>query len=391
MNYVKRNLNIEKKLSKKSVLLIGPRLTGKTSFIRNELEAQVVLEWNLLRSRIRNKAQIDPDSLEEEIRELNINSDSGVVVIDEIQKAPQLLDTIHNLIEEKGIRFLLTGSSARKLKATGVNLLGGRASVVNMHPFTFLEIRSFNENFSLEDVFHRGMLPPSWDEENPDEFFDDYIESYLQDEIAREGSLRNLPAFSGFLKLSALSSGEEINYSNIGNDIGMTSTSVSNWYQLLEDSLLGFRLQPWTKSTKRKASRTSKYYMFDVGLTRSLSCRSVPEDDQSEYGRLFENYIATELKSWKDYNGIREDLSFWRSLKGKYEVDFLIGDDIAIEVKATKKVLPKHLKGLKALSEEKFFKHRIVVCREEIPRMTEDGIRIMPWKYFLEKLWTNSF
>ena len=390
MDYVNRVIELEKKISKKSVLLIGPRLTGKTSYIRNQLQAETVLQWNLLKAKYRNRAQENPDSLEEEIRELNINSESGVVVIDEIQKAPMLLDTVHNLIEEQGIRFLLTGSSARKLKATGVNLLGGRASIVYMHPFTYPEISSFKKDYSLEDVFEKGMIPSAWSEEDAEEFFEDYTEAYLQDEIAREGALRNLPAFAGFLRLSAISSGEELNYSNIGNDIGMTSASVCNWYQLLEDTLLGFRIMPWTKSVKRKASKTAKYYMFDVGLTRYLSKLDIPKEDQSDYGRLFENYIANELRSWKDYNGIKEEISFWRSLKGEYEVDFLIGDDIAIEVKATKKVLPKHLKGLKALSEEKPFKQLIVVCRAEIPRKTEEGIRIMPWKYFLEKLWNGS-
>ena len=234
------------------------------------------------------------------------------------------------------------------------------------------------------------MLPPAWDDDDPDAFLDDYISTYLQDEIITEGVTRNLPAFGNFLQMAALQSGEQLNYSNIANDIGISRQSVANWYQVLEDTLIGFQLPPWKKSRKRKSVSITKFYLFDVGITRKLSEIDVPSDTQSDYGRLLENYIAMELKAWHDYNRKKETLCYWRTESGN-EVDFVIGDEVAIEVKATRNPTSRNLDGLRKIGEEKDFRHRILVCRETVPRMTEEGILILHWQEFLHRLWSGRF
>lgn len=389
MEYIHRKLNIKERLNQKSVLLLGPRQTGKTSYIKNELYQSVKAKWDLLNSRTRRQLEADPQLLYDQIAALNINPESDIVVIDEIQKVPALLDVVHEIIEEKKIRFLITGSSARKLKKEGVNLLGGRASKTTLFPFIYEELKTIGEK-SLEEIFLRGMLPPAWDDDDPEAFLDDYIATYLQDEIAAEGVTRNLPGFGSFLQIAALQSGEQLNYSNLANDIGMSRQSIANWYQILEDTLLGFQLPPWKKSMKRKSVSITKFYLFDVGVTRRLSEIAVPSDTQSDYGRLFENFIAMELKAWHDYNRRKETLCYWRTENGT-EVDFVIGDDIAIEVKSTRNATSRNLMGLRKIGEERAFRFRILVCRETMPRLTNEGILILPWQEFLHRLWENRF
>lgn len=388
MRYIQRKLDIKERLNRKSVLLLGPRQTGKTSYIKNELESEVKAKWDLLNPRTRRMLERDPQILYEQIMALGIDAESGVVVIDEIQKIPALLDVVHEIIEEKKIRFLITGSSARKLRKEGVNLLGGRASKTTILPFVYEELKTIGEK-SLEEIFLRGMLPPAWDDDDPDGFLDDYIETYLQDEIAAEGVTRNLPGFGSFLQIAALQSGNQLNYSNMANDIGMSRQSIANWYQILEDTLLGFQLPPWKKSRKRKSVSITKFYLFDVGVTRRLSEIDVPSDTQGDYGRLFENYIAMELKAWHDYNRRKESLCYWRTENGT-EVDFVVGDELAIEVKSTRNPTSRNMEGLRKIGEETNFKCRILVCRESMPRMTAEGILILPWQEFLHRLWNNS-
>lgn len=388
MDYIPRKLDIRERLNRKSVLLLGPRQTGKTSYIKYELNQSVKAKWDMLNSRTRRQLEADPQLLYDQILALDINPETDILVIDEIQKVPALLDVVHEVIEEKKLRFLITGSSTRKLKKEGINLLGGRASKATLLPFVYEELEALGEK-SLEEIFLRGMLPPSWDDDDPEAFLDDYISTYLQDEIAAEGVTRNLPGFGNFLQVAALQSGEQLNYSNIANDIGMSRQSIANWYQVLEDTLLGFQLPPWKKSNKRKSVSTTKFYLFDVGVVRRLSEIDVPADTQSDYGRLLENFIAMELKAWHDYNGRKETLCYWRTENGT-EVDFVIGDDIAVEVKATRNPTSRNLEGLRKIGEERSFRQRILVCREDMPRMTDEGILILPWREFLHRLWKNA-
>ncbi len=385
--YIKRVLDIETKLKSKSLFLFGPRQTGKSSLIANQIQDDVKLSWSLLNARIRRRCQEDPGVLRDEIETRKIHD--GLVIIDEIQKVPELLDEVHLLIEETDIRFLLTGSSARRLKEKGVNLLGGRAGKMNLHPFVWPEVREFNP--TLDRILKYGMLPSVFLSDSPDDVLDDYINVYLQDEIAGEGLVRQLPKFERFLDTAALTNAEEINYSNIAGDVMMSRASITEWYGILYDTLIGFSVPPYTKTKKRKAVDTERFYYFDVGLVRYLLGLDDIVDTQTEYGKLFETYIAEELSAYLDYNKRRESLSYWRTQQSSFEVDYVIGDEVAVETKTTKRVNEKKdLRGLRALKEEGIFMKYIVVSRDNISRTTDDGIILLPWNLFLDWLWEGK-
>ena len=385
--YIQRIIDIQTRLKNKSLFLFGPRQTGKSSLIHNQIQDDVKLSWSLLNARIRRRCQSDPGVLRDEIETRGIYD--GLVIIDEIQKVPELLDEVHLLIEETDIRFLLTGSSARRLKERGVNLLGGRAGKMNLHPFVWSEIREFNP--TLDRILKYGMLPSVFLSDVPDEVLDDYINVYLQEEIAGEGLVRQLPKFERFLEIAALTNAEEINYSNIASDVMMSRGSITEWYGILYDTMVGFSIPPYTKTKKRKSVETGRFYYFDVGLVRFLLGLDDIVDTQTEYGKLFETYIAEELTAYLDYSRRKEKLTYWRTRQSSFEVDFLIGDEVAIETKTTKLVNEKKdLRGLMALKEEGIFKKYIVVSRDSISRTTDDGITLLPWKLFLDWLWDGK-
>ncbi len=392
MSYNVRVLDLRKALAHKSMFLFGPRQTGKSSFIKNQLvngdfakENKIELFWTLLDGRLRLKLHADIGLLRQEVEVRNLHD--CVIVIDEIQKIPELLDEIHFLIEERNIRFLLTGSSARKLKDTGVNLLGGRASERHFHPFCYAEV-GLHENYNIPFIFEHGLLPSMFFSEDLDEDLAAYINTYLTEEIAAEGAARNIPAFARFLNTAALTNSQILNYTNIANDAQIPVQTVRQWYQVLEDTLLGYQVEPFTKTLKRKAIATAKFYFFDIAIARSLRNIPAPAEGTTEYGEYFEQLICMELKAWIDYTRPRSRLTYWRSTSNM-EVDFCVDEEIAIEVQSTMNVTEKHLKGLKALREEGIFKRYVVVCQEEHPRHI-DGIEILPWKYFLAGLWKEK-
>ena len=383
-NYISRIAKINEKLSKKSLFLFGPRQTGKSSYIKNQLE-KPKLSWSLLDNELYRALCQKPSLLRNTLRAKGITD--GVVVLDEIQKLPQLLDEVHLLIEETNLHFLLTGSSARKLRNKGVNLLGGRAGKLNFHPLVYPEIKDFD--YSLDDIFSTGLLPAAFKSPSSEEFLSDYTSLYVREEIEAEGAVRSLPPFWDFLKIVATESGEITNYQNIANDIGISSVSVKEWYKILIDTLIGFEVPPYRKTIKRKPNAASKFYLFDVGVTRKLQGLQKVEEGTSEFGRYFENYIAMEIRSWLDYNGIEDGLNYWHTLTGQ-EVDFIVKGEVAIEVKATSSVSLKDMKGLKALMEEGLISKYIIVCREKHPQLLDNGIHILPYKEFLEELWNGT-
>lgn len=386
-SYINRILDIQDRLKRKSMFLFGPRQTGKTAMIDNQLDDDVRLVWSLLNANIRRRCQSDPSVLRDELATRGIKD--GLVVIDEIQKVPDLLDEVHLMIEETDIRFLMTASSARRLRETGVNLLGGRAGKMNLHPFVWPEIRQFKP--TLDRILTYGMLPSVFLSEEPDEVLDDYINVYLQEEIAGEGLVRQLPKFERFLEAAALTNSQGINYSNIASDVMMSRDSIREWYGILYDTMIGFAIPPYTRTKKRKAVETERFYYFDVGLVRFLLNLTEVSETHSEYGKLFESYIAQELSAYLDYGRKRERLSYWRTRQSSFEVDFTIGDQVAVETKTTKLVNEKKdLRGLRALKEEGIFKKYIVVSRDEISRTTDDGILMLPWTVFLDELWDGK-
>jgi predicted AAA+ superfamily ATPase len=309
-----------------------------------------------------------------------------IVVIDEIQKIPSLLDEVHKLIEERRYTFLLTGSSARKLRRGGANLLGGRAWEMNLFPVTSQEL---GESFDLYRYLSYGGLPHVLLSEYPNEELKHYIKLYLREEIQAEGLTRRFDHFVRFLDFAALTSGEELNYESLGSDSGVPPRTVASYYEVLEDTLIGFRVPPFQLARKRKAIKRSKFYLFDVGVTGSLTRRGVLQEQSELLGKALEHLIAMELRAYLSYTSHDLPLAFWRT-ESQHEVDFIVGDGTAIEVKATQRVNDSHLKGLRALGEENIVQKRIVVSRDPIRRVTSDDIEVMPIQEFLRELWSHA-
>ena len=375
--YVPRILELAPVLEKKSVFLFGPRQTGKSALISHTLPDRRI--YNLLESDTYLKLSRAPGRLREEC-----TGGERVVIIDEIQKLPSLLDEVHMLIEERGIHFLLTGSSARKLRRGGVNLLGGRARERRLFPFSYRELGA---QFDLTRALNFGMIPSIYLSGEPEEDLESYVGAYLKTEIADEGVTRNVPAFSRFFEVAAACNGQMINYTNIANDAQVARSTVQEYFQILKDTLIAYELPAWKGSLKRKPLSTSKFYFFDTGVARFLQNRKVIAPGTPEFGACFESYIFHELTIYTEYKG-QEPLSYWRSTSG-YEVDFIVDGETALEVKGTAHINPKDLKGLKALRDEGKFRKYVVVCLETTPRVV-DGIHIMPWRMALDELWSKA-
>ncbi|MBI5193775.1 MAG: ATP-binding protein [Nitrospirae bacterium] len=376
--YIARTLNLSTLLDKKSHFLLGPRQTGKSFLIAHTLKG--VRLYDLLDTTVYLALSQKPERLSQEIL-----SGERFIVIDEIQRLPILLNEVHRLIETRGIHFLLTGSSARKLRRGGVNLLGGRARTKYLHPLTFNELGS---HFELSHVINRGAIPSIYFSDDPQSDLLAYTGSYLQQEIVAEGVTRNVPAFSRFLRVAALCNSTIVNFTNIANDAQVPRTTVYEYFEILKDTLIIHELPPWKKSIKRKPLSSSKYYFFDTGVAASLQGRRHTEQGTSEFGEAFETYIFHELMCYRDYVS-GDDLTYWRSTSG-FEVDFIIGDHTAIEVKAKENVSTQDIKSLRALAEEKKLKNYLCVSLEPRTRMVE-GITILPIKEFLKSLWEGQY
>ena len=379
--HLKRRLDLAALLKKKSFFLFGPRATGKSTLIRDSFDASEIVMINLLRSDYYFRLNNEPHLLQEII---NSHSSPKLVAIDEVQRVPELLNEVHRLIEEQHLTFLLTGSSARTLKKQGINLLAGRAWQAHLFPLTSKEIPEFN----LMRYLRYGGLPAVYLSEYPEEELNAYVHTYLREEVQAESIIRKIPAFTRFLEVAALSSGKMLNFSEIASDTAVPVSTVREYYHVLEDTLIGFMVPGWTKSIKRKAIAKAKFYLFDIGVKHTLAqiTELIPKSDL--FGQAFEHFIAMELRAWLDYSRINKTLSYWCSTHG-VEVDFIVGDDIAIEVKATNQIHDKHLKNLNSLIEENICKKYIIVSFDKINRK-KGQIDILHWETFLELLW-NGF
>lgn len=378
--YLPRALDLARALEKKSVLLLGPRLTGKSSLIRNTLaDARV---YSLLDSEVFLRLSRQPSRMREEL-----TGRERLIVIDEVQKLPALLDEVQLLIEELGLRFLLTGSSARKLRRGGVNLLGGRARVLPLHPFVSAELGTLD----LPRVLRFGLLPPIYLSEQPESELADYAGTYLREEIAAEGLTRNVPSFSRFLEVAALCNGQQINFQNISSDAQVPRSTVQQYFEILKDTLLAYELPSWRRSVQRKPIHVHKFYFFDVGVAHYLRGGGALSEKSREFGDAFESFLFHELRAYADYRlgPAREALHYWRSTSG-FEVDFILADSIAVEVKAARDVPLRELAGLRAISEEGKLKRLICVSREPRPRRV-GSVEILPWQEFLGRLWADEF
>jgi predicted AAA+ superfamily ATPase len=375
--YIERALDLSSLLHKKSHFLFGPRQTGKTSLVRYSLKG--VRSYDLLDTSVYLALSQNPGRISQQL-----NPRDQIIVVDEIQRLPVLLNEIHRMIEERGIRFLLTGSSTRKLRRGGVNLLGGRARTKYMHPLTYQEL---GNQFDLLKAIDRGLLPSIYLSDDPRADLQAYTGSYLHQEIVAEGTTRNVPAFSRFLKVAALCNATVVNFTNVSNDAQVPRTTVYEYFEILKDTLLLHELPAWRKSKKRKPLASSKYYFFDVGVVATLQGREFRQGTP-EFGEAFETYLMHELVSYSDYVS-GEPLSYWRSTSG-FEVDFILGDHTAIEVKAKENLSTQDLKPLRALAEEKKLKRYLCVSLEPRRRNLEN-LTILPYREFLESLWSRKY
>lgn len=375
-----RALNLKKLLAKNSFFLFGPRGTGKSTLIRKTLKPD--FSYDLLQPVEYTRFSASPQLLEQE---LDTAQAGALVVIDEVQKVPALLDVAHRLIELKRLRFLLTASSSRKLRREGnVNLLAGRAWEARLFPLCFAEIPHFN----LTTYLNRGGLPRAFLSDHYREELRAYTAIYLKEEIMAESLVRKLDGFSRFLEVAALQNGEELNFEGIASDAMVKAKTVGNYVEVMEDTLLAYKLPAFFKTKKRKAISRSKLYLFDVGVVNTLAKRGELVSGSELFGKAFEHFIISEVRAYLSYRRLDLNMYYWRST-GQHEVDLIVGDQWAIEIKATSQVNTRHLSGLKALAEEALVQKSLVVSLDARPRRLE-GVEILPWKEFLTRLWADE-
>ena len=361
-----------------SLFLWGSRQTGKSTLIK--LLFPNARYYDLLKSDLRMALQLHPAQLREECLMLD---DGELVIIDEVQKVPALLDEVHWLIENKGLRFILSGSSARKLRRSGANLLGGRALRRTLFPLVSAEIPDFDLNRALNN----GMLPRHYLVENPTNRIQAYIGDYLQQEIVEESVVRRLESFTRFLQVAALSNAEIINYTNIAQDCGVSAKSVKEYFSILEETMLGFFLPAYTKVVKRRVALSPKFYYFDVAIPNHLLRRTPLRLGTDIYGHALEHFVIQELRAYLSYRHSDKTLTYWHTQDNRYEVDAIIGDaEIGIEVKSATSISSADTKGLRAFGEEHPQAKLILLSMEERPRMM-NGIEVWPVSQFLQRLW----
>ncbi|GAB6059717.1 ATP-binding protein [Desulfonatronum parangueonense] len=308
------------------------------------------------------------------------------VIIDEVQKLPELLDEVHRLMARHGWRFILSGSSARKLRKGGGNLLGGRAVSRELLPLTSQEI----PDFDLERALNHGLLPAHYLDADPDDLIAAYVGTYLKEEILAESLVRSLPVFQRFLEVAALSNGQPIQFATMAREVGLSGPGVRGHFEILTDTLLGFWVPAWQKSQKRRTVSTPRFYFFDICLVNDLARRGALRPGSVEFGAAFEHFILMELRAHCAYSIKSYPLSYWRTSSG-LEVDVILGQgDVAIEIKSSDRPNVDHLKGLRAWKEENPASRCILVSRAAAPRITDDEIEILPWKAFLDLLWDDA-
>jgi len=363
----------------RSAFLWGPRKTGKTTLLRQQFSNACwidLLDYDLFLRLSQKPTQL---------RQILEAQPAKTVVIDEIQKVPQLMDEVHWLIENRGYRFVLSGSSARKFKRGQVNLLGGRAWRFELYPLVTPELKPLN----LEKALVSGLMPSHYFSPDSREELKAYVRDYLREEIQAEALSRNVPAFSRFLLSAAVSNGMLLNYSNAARDAGVAVKTIRDYYQILEDTLLGRQLLPWRMAKKRRLIETAKFYFFDVGVVSSLLGYTALTPGTKEYGRAFEHFILQECWAYSHYSRSDFPMSFWRTASGS-EVDLILGDaDAVIEIKSSEDVEGR-TKGLHLFLEERKCKKAFIVSREPWPRKLTSKITVLPWKVFCEMLWAGE-
>ncbi len=379
-------INIQRKigLPSSTFFLFGPRQSGKTTLLKESFPD--AFRVDLLRTDERIRYEQNPAHLREEVRALPAEQS---VVIDEIQKVPALLDEVQYLMQEERRSFALCGSSARKLRKTHANLLGGRALKRELLGFS---ARELGKRFSLSQMLNHGPLPPHYLSEDAREHLAAYVDLYLKEEILDEGLTRNLPVFSTFLRAAAIGDTEVVNFSNIGRECSVASSTVRGYYEILEDTLIGAFLPAFTRRAKRRVQHAPKFYFRDIGIVNHLLRRGVIEEGSELFGKAFENWIFHELSVHQRTLVRPYPLAYWRLSSG-IEVDFILGDaETAIEVKGKKQLQSNDVRHLEQFRVEyPEVRNLIVVCLESRCRITNGGIQVMPYQHFLDALWAGEF
>ena len=368
-----------------SFFLWGPRQTGKSTLLRGLYGKG---RWvDLLKADEYRRYVAKPELLRQEL-EAEPLPPGTQVVIDEIQKVPALLDEVHWLMEIRGVHFALCGSSTRKVERGAANLLGGRAIRYELHGLSALELGS---EFDLDRMLNHGYLPRIYLAGRPDRLLESYVADYLKQEIAAESLVRNLPTFSKFLDVAALSDGEIVNFSNVARECGVSSHTTKSYFEILEDTLLGRWLPSYRKRAKRRVIGSPRFYFVDVGVVNRLARRGEILPGSELYGKAFENWTFHELTAYSSYRESGQPLSYWRLASG-VEVDFVVGRmKVAIEAKSATRITTDHLRGLRAVIQDHTgVERRIVVCREPRARKTDDGIEILPAAVFVRRLWDGD-
>lgn len=370
--------------AKQSAFLWGARKTGKSTYLKEVFPKSLV--YDFLKTDLFLAFTKNPALLREQILAQKESALKHPVILDEVQKVPQLLDEVHWLMENRKLRFILCGSSARKLKRGHANMLGGRAWRYELFPFVSVEVGKLD----LLRALNHGLIPDHYLQDDCQKSLEAYVQDYLKEEVFAEGLTRNIPAFSRFFEAMAFSHGQLTNYSNIARDCGVDYKTVREYYQILIDTFLGVRIEPFNRRQSRQViSQASKFYLFDVGVAGFLTKRVLKEERGEEFGRAFEHFILMELLAYRSYRGKGFDINFWRTKSG-LEVDFVLGNgEVALEVKSGRRVDNKDIRPLSAFTDEFKPKRALLVCGEKQERL-HGKIRVLPWRRFLELLWEGK-
>ena len=383
---IKRLLKLELP-SGQSAFLWGARKTGKTTYLHQIFPNAIFID--LLQSEIFAKYSLNPQYLRYEILAIpEEKRASTIIVIDEVQKIPKILDEVHWMIENiKQISFVLCGSSSRKLKSSGANLLGGRAWRYQMLPLCYQEIKETN----WDKIFNRGLIPEHYYSEFTSKSLSSYLYDYLINEVQLEANIRKREPFIRFLDVIALSHTQMINYTNIARDCGVNKATVKSYFEILEDMYIGYFLYPYAKRMKRQIiTQIPKFYLFDIGVANYLAKYNFNGFQGTEVGKTFEHYIFLELKAYQIMNEIRDELFYYRDSEG-HEVDFIFQNQ-AFEVKIRSNIISRDIKGLLIFGQDYGMKLN-VICNADVKRIEMFGtqtVTIWPVKEFLEDLWANK-
>lgn len=365
-----------------SVFLFGARQTGKTTLLLQQFPHAEYID--LLDTITLAQYSRRPALLYEKYK--NYSSDS-IIIIDEIQQVPMMLNEVHRLIAQNGIHFILCGSSARKLRRKGYNTLGGRAVPCLLYPLVSAEI----PDFDIDKALTNGMLPPYYVSPNAYLGLSAYIDVYLREEIKAEALVRNLDNFQRFLDAAALTDGEIVNYNNIATDCWVSANTVKEYFSILEDTLIGYTIPAFTKKVKRRLTQSPKFYFFDIGVANYLLHRKELVRGTTEYGHAFEHFIIQELVAYIGYTRNDNKLFYWRTKDG-VEIDAVIGDaKVAIEIKSTEDIQSKHMKGIRSFAKDYPTARKLIVSLDRLSRTTDDNIEIVYVYDFLKALWQGLY